>query len=180
MEDAAAPVILDFAASQVALGKVRVAYKAGNQMEDGILIDQRGRPTRDPAVIYEEPLGAVMPMGRHKGSGLAMICSLLGGALSGGGTIQPGTSRERGIVNGMFCVTFDPARLIGIEAFREEAMAFVGHVKRSPPADPASPVLIAGDPERLHRAKALVEGIELDEGSWQDISDAAAGLGVAV
>ena len=41
-------------------------------------------------------------------------------------------------------------------------------------------MLIAGDPERLHRAKALVEGIELDEGSWQDISDAAAGLGVAV
>ncbi len=47
MEDAAAPVILDFATSQVALGKVRVAYRAGKLMEDGILIDHRGQPTRD-------------------------------------------------------------------------------------------------------------------------------------
>jgi len=178
--DASEPVILDFATSQVALGKVRVAYKAGKEMEPGTLIDHRGQPTQSPSVIYEPPLGAVLPMGRHKGSGLALICSLLGGALSGGGTIQPGTRRDRGIVNGMFCVTFDPGRLIDLAAFREEAATFMAHVKGSPPADPAQPVMTAGEPERVHRAKALARGIELDEGSWGDISAAAAGLGVTL
>jgi uncharacterized oxidoreductase len=177
--DKAEPVILDFATSEVALGKVRVAYKAGKPMAPGTLIDHTGQPTNDPTVIYEEPIGAVTPMGKHKGSGLAIICSLLGGALSGGGTIQPGTSRARGIVNGMFCVTFDPARLIGPDEFFEEAKAFIAHVKASPPANPAAPVMIAGEPERLHRARVLADGIELDEGSWADITGAAASLGVA-
>ena len=176
--DAAAPVVLDFATSQVALGKVRVAYKAGREMDAGVLIDALGQPTRSPAVIYEEPKGAVLPFGRYKGSGLALICGLLGGALSGGGTMQPATSRERGIVNGMFCIVIEPGRLIDLAWFRAETEAFLAHVKASAPADPAVPVLTAGEPERRHRAAAMAEGIEIDAGSWQEIAEAAAGFGI--
>ena len=176
--DSAAPVILDFATSQVALGKVRVAYNAGKLMDEGTLIDAEGQPTRAPAAIYEEPKGAVLPFGKHKGSGLALICGLLGGALSGGGTMQPGTSRERGIVNGMFCVTFDPARLIDLAAFRAEAEAFLGYVKQSPPANPDAPVMVAGEPERRHRKAALADGIDIDPGSWKEIAETAASLGI--
>ncbi len=53
-------------------------------------------------------------------------------------------------------------------------------MSKARPRRSGRPVLIAGEPERLHQAKALVEGIELDEGSWHDISDAAADLGVAM
>ena len=170
------PIILDFATSQVALGKVRVAYNAGKPMDDGVLIDAHGQPTRDPARIYEAPKGAVLPFGRHKGSGLALICGLLGGALSGGGTMQPATPRDRGIVNGMFCVTLDPARLVDLGWFHQEIAAFIAHVTASPPADPAQPVMVAGEPERRHRAAALVDGIELDERSWSEITSEAEAL----
>ena len=92
------PFMLDFATSQVAMGKVRVAYNEKRQMTPGALIDTHGLPTTDPAVVFEEPFGAILPFGAHKGSGLAVMCELLGGVLSGGptnqstGWIEAGTS----------------------------------------------------------------------------------------
>ena len=65
------PVILDFATSQVAMGKVRVANNKKVQMEAGLLIDAEGRPTADPGVMYNSPFGAILPFGLHKGGGLS-------------------------------------------------------------------------------------------------------------
>src|SRR5262249_32614241 len=115
-----APIILDFATSRIALGKVRVAYNEGQHVTDGALIDHQGRPTTDPAVIYNEPWGAVQPFGEHKGYGLALICEILGGALAGGGTTQPENSRERGIVNGMIAFVLEPGRLVDLPWFQHE------------------------------------------------------------
>ncbi len=77
------PILLDFATSRVALGKVRVAHNAGKPMLDGALLDHAGQPTTDPSVMYTEPRGVVLPFGEHKGSGLALVCELLAGAIVG-------------------------------------------------------------------------------------------------
>ena len=69
---------------------------------EGILIDAKGKPTRDPNVMYSEPHGALLPFGGHKGYALAVVTELLAGALSGGPTIQPGNARLGGIINNMF------------------------------------------------------------------------------
>ncbi|HVG05928.1 MAG TPA: Ldh family oxidoreductase, partial [Burkholderiaceae bacterium] len=42
------PVILDFATSMLAQGKTRVAFNKGEQVAEGCLIDDQGRPTREP------------------------------------------------------------------------------------------------------------------------------------
>ena len=42
------PIVLDFATSQVAMGKVRVANNKKVAMDEGLLIDSAGRPTTDP------------------------------------------------------------------------------------------------------------------------------------
>jgi hydroxycarboxylate dehydrogenase B len=68
--------VLDFATSQVAMGKVRVANNKKVAMDEGLLIDSAGRPTTDPGVMYNAPYGAILPFGLHKGGGLAMICDL--------------------------------------------------------------------------------------------------------
>jgi hypothetical protein len=80
------PIVLDFATSQVAMGKVRVANNKKVMMDEGLLIDSAGRPTTDPSVMYNAPYGAILPFGLHKGGGLAVICDLLAGALTGGRT----------------------------------------------------------------------------------------------
>src|ERR1700760_4491403 len=85
------PILLDFATSRVAMGKVRVAHKAGKKMLDGPLLDHEGKPTTNPAVMYTEPKGVVLPFGEHKGSGLALVCELLAGAIVGSATVTPMT-----------------------------------------------------------------------------------------
>src|SRR6201998_4944275 len=55
------PILLDFATSRVAMGKVRVAHNAGKKMLDGALLDHQGQPTTNPSVMYTEPRGVVLP-----------------------------------------------------------------------------------------------------------------------
>ena len=175
--DPVRPVILDFATSQVAMGKMRVATNKGQTVGPGLLIDAAGQPTDQPAVLYAEPKGAILPFGAHKGSGLALICGLLGGALGGGGTIQPATPRDRGIVNGMFALVLDPTRLVDRPWFEQEVAALIEHVKTSPPAQAGVPVQVAGEPERTMRASRLRDGIPVDAVTWAEIRAAAAAVG---
>jgi uncharacterized oxidoreductase len=172
--------VLDFATSVVALGKVRVAKNRGERMGDGILIDARGRPTADPSVMYEEPRGAILPLGLHKGYGLALACELLAGALGGGGTLPTVPHAADRITNNMLSFVLDPARLPGFATLERELAAAVEHVKGSPPADPSLPVLVAGEPELLTRAEREARGIPVETATWEQIVEAGRSVGVAL
>lgn len=173
------PLVLDFATSTVAMGKVRVAYNSGKQVAPGLLIDERGKPTTDPGVLWpDRSKGAILPFGLHKGFGLGVVAELLGGALTGNLTYQPENSRDVGIKNGMLAIVFDPKRFGSLETFQDEMQAFLDFVKASPPSDPSAPVLIAGEPERNTRKKRMAEGIPIDAKTWADIRAAADSLGI--
>jgi len=91
------PILLDMATSKIALGKARVAMNKGQALPDGELIDHRGKPTDDPRVMFaESERGALLPIGAHKGYGLALACELLAGVLSGGGTRASKSTRPAG------------------------------------------------------------------------------------
>ena len=171
------PLLLDMATSAIAMGKVRVAKNEGHLVPEGILIDEKGKPTRDPNVMYREPHGALLPFGGHKGYALAVVTELLAGALSGGPTIQPGNPRMGGTINNMFAVVLDPARLAGVDWLRREIDGFVDYLKASPPADPAAPVLVPGEPERLARAARSRDGIDVDATTWEEILQAGEAVG---
>src|SRR6478735_5223861 len=164
------PILLDFATSRVALGKVRVAHNAGKPMLDGALLDHSGQPTTDPSVMYTEPRGVVLPFGEHKGSGLALVCELLAGAIVGSASVTTSTPPERGIINGMLSIVIDPARLSARDSMLAEIDAMIGWVKSAKPSDPELPVLVAGEPERIARAERLAKGIEIDDETWSQLS----------
>jgi uncharacterized oxidoreductase len=166
------------ATSAVAMGKIRVAKNEGKQVPEGYLIDPQGRPTRDPNVMYQEPHGALRPFGGHKGYALAVVTELLAGALSGGPTIQPGNVRRHGVINNMFTVLVDPARLAGVDWLRREIDGFIAHVKASPPADPGAPVLVPGEPEQIARKERERAGVVVDATTWEEILQAGEKLGV--
>jgi uncharacterized oxidoreductase len=172
------PLLLDMATSGVAMGKVSVAKRAGKRMAAGNLIDAQGAPTDDPEVMFREPRGSLLPFGAHKGYALAVLTELLAGAMSGGGTLQPENPRRGGTVNNMFSVLVDPARLAGVDWMRREVDGFVGYVKGSPPADPASPVLVPGDPERHSREARQRAGIPLDATTWDEVVTSGEAMGV--
>jgi uncharacterized oxidoreductase len=176
--DAEPPLLLDMATSGVAMGKVSVAHRAGKRMPEGYLIDAAGAPTTDPEVMFDEPRGALLSFGAHKGYALAVLAELLAGGLSGGGTVQPENPRRGGTINNMFSIVVDPARLAGTDWLRREIDGFVGYVKASPPADASKPVLVPGDPERLARAERGRDGIPLDAGTWSQLLEAGETMGV--
>jgi hydroxycarboxylate dehydrogenase B len=171
-------VVLDFATGVVALGKVRVTLNKGERMAEGILLDGAGRPTTDPRVMFEEPRGAILPFGLHKGYGLALLCELFAGALTGGGTISTVPYEKIRITNNMLSFFVDPSKLPGAAGLEAQIAAAIDHVKASPPADPALPVLVAGEPELASKAKRMAEGIPIDPTTWEELRGAAKAVGV--
>lgn len=154
--------VLDMATSIIALGKVRVAAAKGVTVPPGTLLNEQGMPTTDPTGMAGfEIRGALTPLGRHKGYGLAYACELLAGLLSRGGTIQPGNTRRDAILNSMLSFVIDPAAFAEPGWMAEESEALAGFVTQSPPMDWDSPVLVPGDSERAWRGKRTREGIPL-------------------
>jgi uncharacterized oxidoreductase len=172
------PFILDMATSGVAQGKVRVAHNKGERLPPGLLLDDQGRPTLEARFGVIEPFGALTTFGLHKGYGLAVVCELLGGALSGGGTWHTTDRSKKRVLNGMLSILIDPAKLGTAAIFEREARAFIDWVKQSPPAPGADRVRIAGDPERETRARREKDGIAVDANTWLEIHSAAAKLGL--
>ncbi len=74
------PVVLDMATTVAAYGKVKAKAKRGEQMPAGWMIDRQGQPLLDPKRAGE---GFLLPIGEHKGYGLALIVGLLAGTLGG-------------------------------------------------------------------------------------------------
>lgn len=177
--DATPAVMLDMATSRIALGKARVAMNRHKEVPPGTMLDPQGEPTTDPGVMFRQPRGSLLPFGEHKGYGLALMCELLGGVLTGGGTIQPGHPRSGAIVNNMLTFVVDPRRL-GDHAWMEaELDAVIRYVKASPPADAAGEVLVAGDPERRMLDERRTGGIPVEEATWEEIMQAGEAVGLS-
>jgi LDH2 family malate/lactate/ureidoglycolate dehydrogenase len=74
------PIVLDMATTVTSYGKVKAKAKKGEQMPVGWMIDREGRPLLDPAHAKE---GFLLPIGGHKGYGLALVVGVLAGTLQG-------------------------------------------------------------------------------------------------
>jgi uncharacterized oxidoreductase len=178
------PLILDFATSQVAEGKVLVASQGGTPLPKDALIGPDGSLSDDPHLLYGEyepsgrrdygqGKGAIRAFGDHKGSGLALMAELLGGALTGTGATMPG----RPFANGMFSFYVDPKKIDLKNLFADEVARYVNFVKSSRPIKPDGEVLVPGEPERRMRA-ARASGVPLPDDTWRAMVATARSLGV--
>jgi uncharacterized oxidoreductase len=171
---AAEPLILDFATSAIAVGKARVAHNMGQVLAPGLAVDDRGRPTTDPRVLVEPPFGGLLPFGLHKGAGLALVCSLLGAALTGAPTEREADPSTRRVLNGMLSILLDPAALGGAATHEDEAERFLAWVRDGQPGDGSFE--FPGDPERRHEARRARDGISVDDVTWAELQAARAAL----
>jgi len=179
------PLVLDFATSVVAEGKVLVASQGGKKLPADALITPQGEMSSDPHVLYgdyqpagprnyRQGTGAIRAFGDHKGSGLALMCELIGGALTGTGASMEG----RRFANGMFSVYVDPTVIDPEAFFPGEVARYVAFVKSARPVAPDGEVLVPGEPERRTRAERLADGIPLPDDTWGAITMAARQVGI--
>lgn len=172
------PLILDMATSKVAMGKVRVAYNKGVEVDPDTVIDAEGRASLDPGVMFAEPRGALMAAGLHKGYGLALACELMAGAFATGGTNLPDRSPRPTITNNMLTIILDPEMFGARDDFEREIDDFTAWVKASPPAPGVERVMVPGEPEQKSKADRMANGIPVDDQTWQEMLEAAAKVGL--
>ncbi len=170
------PILLDISACTIAEGKIRVALNKGVAVPENCIIDARGRPTTDPRVFYADPPGAILGIAGHKGYGLAVLCEVLAGALTGGGCSNP--EKADRVVNGMLSIYLDPGRFQSDAAFTAEVRRLIAWVKSSEKATPDGEILMPGEIEERTKTQRLRDGIELDETTWSQLLDAARAVGL--
>ena len=120
-------------------------------------------------------LGAIMTMGEHKGSGLALMCELLAGALTGSGATGPDYTR---IYNGMLSIYMSVERFGTGDTYAEEIKRYIAYFKSSNPVVSGGEVLVPGEPELRSRQSKLNDGLTLPPDVWAAIVTAGKNVGV--
>jgi LDH2 family malate/lactate/ureidoglycolate dehydrogenase len=166
-------VMIDFATSAIAGGKVMVARAKHEQVPPGSLIDAEGNPTTDPSAFFNG--GALLAFGGHKGSALATLSVLLSHVL-----IPASEYTDGGVLTATFILAIDSGLFRESTAVEAEADQVLGKIKQVPPAAGFSEVLVAGEPEVRAAEKRRQEGIPVAEDTWADIVKAATSVGVTL
>jgi LDH2 family malate/lactate/ureidoglycolate dehydrogenase len=158
-------VIVDFATSAVATGKLRLYRASRLPLPSGWILDREGRPSTDAEDFFQG--GMQLPAAGQKGFGLSILAEIIGEALLG-------APREfNWLIVAIELSVFRPVGeyLAACESFLEE-------LKGVPPAPGFARVMYPGEPEieaeREHRAS----GIPIADEVWRSISVAAEKVGV--
>jgi hydroxycarboxylate dehydrogenase B len=173
--DGAPAMVLDFATSVVAEGKMRVKKNRKQQAPPGWFIDAEGKPGTDPEMFYGNPPGSLLTAGEHKGYGLSLAVELLGGILSGTGAASPGPGV---FANGTLMICLDVERFMPLPEFRKQVATFFAWVKTAPHVPGGGEILIPGEPEARLEAERRRDGIPIEDETWRQIETLAAELGV--
>lgn len=166
-------MLVDFATTAIAEGKVQVARAKGVPLPPGCLLDKEGNPTTNPEDLYAG--GMLLPFGGHKGYGLAMVVELLGGALAPGERYNADGRRGAAVIIAVDAATFHP-----LADYEAAADYHLQRIKQVPPARGFAEVLLPGEPERRSKQERLREGIPVPEATWNAIAEVARGLGVTL
>jgi hydroxycarboxylate dehydrogenase B len=164
-------MVLDFATSVVAEGKMRVKKNRKQQAPPGWFIDAGGRPATDPEIFYGDPVGSLLTAGEHKGFGLSLAVEILGGILSGTGPAGPGPGL---FANGTLIVCLDVERFVPLADFHTQVASLFAFVKSAPLAQGAKEILIPGEPEARLEAERRRDGIPIEDETWNQIERVAA------
>ncbi|MCF7675431.1 MAG: Ldh family oxidoreductase [Akkermansiaceae bacterium] len=88
------PIVIDWATSTVAMGRVQALKREGKPLPPGAAVDAAGQPTTDP-----DQVASLLPFGAHKGYGLSLINELMAAFIGGslptlrGRAIPPGEKK---------------------------------------------------------------------------------------
>jgi LDH2 family malate/lactate/ureidoglycolate dehydrogenase len=171
------PVIVDFAATQVAGGKIAAAKAKGEQLPPGWIIDKQGDPSISPDDYYAG--GSLLPFGAHKGFGIMVAMEIMGRILAGADAYSKTTC---GGVHFRHCgvslIAIDCGVFSSRDCFFERTRELASRIRAVPPAPGVAAVMAPGDFEQQMRTRRLQEGIQVPESTWSEIVQTADSLGV--
>lgn len=169
------PLVIDFATSVVAEGKLRVMRNQGRSIPKGWILRADGQPSTDPNDYYAG--GVILPAADHKGFGLSLLIEFLGGLLTGHGSpVLPDFPGG----NGVLFIVLAPRAFQAAEDFLADGADLCEQVKEIPPAPGFKEVLLPGEPEQRMAEEHRARGVSVDEATWTYLTETATSFGIAV
>jgi LDH2 family malate/lactate/ureidoglycolate dehydrogenase len=150
------------AMSVVARAKIRDAFKQGREIPNTWGTDAKGIPTTDPKAALD---GFLLPVGGHKGYGLALMVDLFAGLLSNAAYLthikswQDAPDQPQNL--GHFFILLDTKKLGSTEWLASRMQDFSQILTQSPPANPDQPVIVPGMIELAKMSEQRRLGVHL-------------------
>lgn len=171
-------MMLDITTSMAAGGKVDVARARGKQVPEGWLVDAAGNSATDPNLFMDGEV-AMLPLGGplgYKGYGLGLMIDAIAGGLSWAGcsTAQP----TRG-GSGWLALAIKIESFIDIDEYKREVQNLIDWVKSSPTMPGVEQIYLPGEIENETRRQREVDGVYVEEKTWQALTAVAEELRVA-
>jgi len=156
------PVVLDMATTVAAYGKVKARAKRGEPMPVGWMIDREGKPLTDAARAGE---GFLLPIGEHKGYGLALmvglLAGLLGGAAMGRDVIDFNADHVSVTNTGQAILVLDLSAFGDPAAFGDALDTLIRDIRGSARLPGVERIWLPGEQSHLKREAARTAGIAL-------------------
>ena len=173
------PILLDVSASFTTNGLTTRLAQAGELLPYPWLQDAEGNPTRDPAVLFGDSKGTLLPLGGveagHKGFALALLVEGLTAGLAGHGRADP----SEGWGATVFVQVLDPSRFAGRAAFTRQMDWLVQACHDATPRPGGDPVRLPGERAlRLYREQRA-NGVALHSSIMPSLAPWAEKLGVS-
>ena len=185
------PIVIDFATSAAAYGKIEIARRKKRQIPRGWIIDRDGSMTTNPDDMVNGgallPLGSVREMGGHKGYALSAMVDILCCVLSGAnwGPFAPPfalrqeiPTRSVGKGIGHFFGAIQIDGFIDKDQFKKQIDEWIHVFRNTKPAPGTKGPLIPGDPERDAEAIRSKKGIPLIKPVLDDLLDISQKTGI--
>ncbi|MBT2321207.1 Ldh family oxidoreductase [Variovorax paradoxus] len=165
-------VMVDISASITTNGMSNRKHKAGELFDEEWLIDAEGHPSKDPAVLFAQPPGTLLPVGGlshgHKGYGLALLVEALTAGLAGHGRAD---ARE-GWGATVHLTLHDLQAFGGKPEFLRQMDEIAAQCRGNAPIDAAKPVRVPGERGLQRRAEQLDQGVRLHPSIAPSLQDA--------
>jgi LDH2 family malate/lactate/ureidoglycolate dehydrogenase len=155
------PVVLDMATTVVSYGTVKAAKLQGKPMPEGWMVSAKdGQPVTDSAKSGE---GLLLPIGGHKGSGLALVLGLLAGVLNGAAfgreVVDFNADDESACNTGHFIIALDVSRFLPVAAFKAQIDRQLRDLKSSKVLPGFDAIRLPGEQRMARRADRSAHGV---------------------
>ncbi len=172
------PVILDISMSTTTNGLCMRTMKAGKRLPHRWVKDPHGALSDDPAAVFSDPPGSILPLGGidsgHKGFALGLLVEALTAGLAGYGRAD-GTKDWGATV---YLQVQDIEAFCGDISFRRESSWLAESCRKSKTAPGGDPVRMPGEGGLARRRRALKDGVELFPGIMTMLDEWAGKYGI--
>jgi len=173
-----APVLLDIATSVSSFGNIRQHLARNEPLQEGWVVHSKtGEPITDPKKVGE---GVLLPIGGHKGSGLALMIGLLAGVLNGAAfgreVVDPNAPGNDPTNTGQLIIAVDVSRFISPEVFAAEMDRHLKDLASSPTLPGFDSIRLPGSDRRKRRADRSANGARLPAALIKQLDNLAADL----